>query len=168
MSESLRVLQLLEKRSGDACLISLDLDHFKQVNDTYGHAMGDAVLKHAVAICKGQLRRSDLLGRLGGEEFGMLLVDTPRLQGSVVAERIRVALAASPLVVDDMVIFASASLGLVSTDSAGYDLQPLCRAADAALYRAKHMGRNRVVIHGDEGAKAPVASSQPTLHTTSS
>lgn len=165
MSESARVLQLLEKRSGDGCLISLDLDHFKQVNDTHGHALGDAVLKHAVAICKGQLRRADLLGRLGGEEFGMLLVDTPRLQGSVVAERIRMALTASPLVVDGLVISFSASLGLASTDSVGYDLPRLCRASDAALYQAKHMGRNRVIIDGDEGAQAPVAKSQSTLHT---
>ena len=165
MSESSRVLQVLEKRSGEACLISLDLDHFKQVNDTHGHALGDAVLKHAVAICKGQLRRSDLLGRLGGEEFGMLLVDTPRLQGTVVAERIRLALSASPLVVDDLVIFVSGSLGLASSDTAGYDLERLCRASDAALYQAKYRGRNRVVIDGDEGAPAPVAKSPSTLHT---
>ncbi|PTR32909.1 diguanylate cyclase (GGDEF)-like protein [Luteibacter sp. OK325] len=165
MSESVRALQVLEKRSGDGCLVFLDLDHFKQVNDTHGHALGDAVLKHAVAICKGQLRRADLLGRLGGEEFGMLLVDTPRLQGSVVAERIRLALTASPLVMDGLVISVSASIGLASTDSAGYDLQRLCRASDAALYQAKHMGRNRVVIDGDgdDGAR----SSQLPLHTMS-
>jgi len=159
MGESARILQVLEKRSGDGCLVFLDLDHFKQVNDTHGHALGDAVLKHAVAICKGQLRNADLLGRLGGEEFGMLLMDTPRLQGSVVAERIRLALSASTLVVDDLVISVTASIGLASTDSIGYDLQRLCRASDAALYQAKHMGRNRVVIDGDEGDQAPVAMS---------
>jgi diguanylate cyclase (GGDEF)-like protein len=159
MSESARVLQVLERRSGDGCLVFLDLDHFKQVNDTHGHAVGDAVLKHAVAICKGQLRNADLLGRLGGEEFGMLLMDTPRLQGSVVAERIRLALAASPLVIDYVVISVTASIGLASTESLGYDLQRLCRASDAALYQAKHMGRNRVVIDGDEGDQAPVAMS---------
>lgn len=149
MSESERMLRVLEKRSGDGCLVFLDLDYFKQVNDTHGHAVGDAVLKHAVAICKGQLRRADLLGRLGGEEFGMLLMDTPRLQGSVVAERIRLSLAASPLVVDGVVVSFSASIGLACTDRAGYDLAHLCRAADAALYRAKHRGRNRVVCDGD-------------------
>jgi diguanylate cyclase (GGDEF)-like protein len=159
MSESARVLQVLEKRSGDGCLVFLDLDHFKQVNDTHGHALGDAVLKHAVAICKGQLRNADLLGRLGGEEFGMLLMDTPRLQGSVVAERIRLALAASPLVMDGLVISFSASIGLASTDGAGYDLQRLCRASDAALYQAKNMGRNRVIIDGDGSDQAPVAVS---------
>jgi diguanylate cyclase (GGDEF)-like protein len=111
--------------------------------------VGDAALKHAVAICKGQLRKADLLGRLGGEEFGMLLMDTPRLQGSVVAERIRLALSGSPLLMDGVVISFSASIGLACTDTTGYDLQRLCRAADAALYRAKRSGRNRVAIEGD-------------------
>jgi diguanylate cyclase (GGDEF)-like protein len=149
MSESERALQSLEKRSGDGCLVFLDLDHFKEVNDTHGHAVGDTVLKHAVAICKGQLRKADVLGRLGGEEFGMLLMDTPRLQGTVIAERIRLALAASPLVMDGVVVSFSASIGVACTDRTGYDLQHLSRASDAALYRAKHMGRNRVVIDGD-------------------
>jgi diguanylate cyclase (GGDEF)-like protein len=149
MSESDRSLRILEKRAGEGCLVFLDLDHFKQVNDAHGHAMGDAVLKHAVAIFKGQLRKADLLGRLGGEEFGMLLMDTPRLQGGVVAERVRFALAASPLVVDGVVVSLSVSIGLACTDMTGYDLPDLCRAADAALYQAKHMGRNRVVADGD-------------------
>lgn len=157
MSESTRVLQSLDRRSGECCLVFLDLDRFKQVNDTHGHAAGDAVLKHAVAICKAQLRSADLLGRLGGEEFGILLVDTPRLQGSVVAERIRIALAASPVVMDDLVIAFSASIGLASIDRTGYDLQRLCRASDAALYQAKNMGRNRVVIDGEGGSQAPLA-----------
>ncbi|UPG91743.1 GGDEF domain-containing protein [Luteibacter aegosomaticola] len=149
MSEAGRGLRMLEKRSSDGCLVFVDLDHFKQVNDTHGHAVGDAVLKHAVAICKGQLRKADLLGRLGGEEFGILLVDTPMLQGRVVAERIRLAFASSPLEVDGVVVSFSASVGLASTAAVGHDLQALCRAADAALYVAKHRGRNRLVVHGD-------------------
>lgn len=162
MSESERALQALERRSGDGCLVFLDLDHFKEVNDTHGHAVGDAVLKHAVAICKGQLRKADLLGRLGGEEFGMLLMDTPRLQGTVVAERIRLALAASPLVMDGVVVSFSASIGLACTDVTGYDLQHLCRASDAALYQAKHLGRNRVVIDSDTG-KSTALSPPPVM-----
>jgi diguanylate cyclase (GGDEF)-like protein len=158
MGESERTLRTLERRAGAGCLVFLDLDHFKQINDTHGHAVGDAALKHAVAICKGQLRKADLLGRLGGEEFGMLLMDTPRLQGSVVAERIRVALAASPLLMDGVVISFSASIGLACTDTTGYDLQSLCRAADAALYRAKRSGRNRVAIEGDADDVVPAGS----------
>lgn len=149
MSEAERLLRVLERRLGDGCLVFLDLDHFKQVNDAHGHAVGDAVLKHAVAIIKGELRGGDLLGRLGGEEFGVLLMDTPRLQARVVAERIRVALASSPLVTDGVVVPLSVSIGLACTDTMGYDLQRLRRAADAALYKAKHMGRNRVA-EGDE------------------
>lgn len=161
MGESERALRVLEKRAGEGCLVFLDLDHFKQVNDVHGHAVGDAVLKHAVAILKGQLRKADLLGRLGGEEFGMLLMDTPRLQGSVIAERIRLAISASPLVVDGTVVAFSVSVGLACTDAAGYDLPPLCRAADAALYKAKHKGRNVVVIDGDDDATAPLRVSSP-------
>jgi diguanylate cyclase (GGDEF)-like protein len=152
MGESDRALRVLEKRGAEACLVFLDLDHFKQVNDAHGHAVGDAVLKHAVAVFKGQLRKADVLGRLGGEEFGMLLMDTPQLQGSVVAERIRLAIAASPLVVDGAVVTFSVSIGLASTEVTGYDLQNLCRAADAALYEAKHRGRNRVVVDGEDAA----------------
>ncbi|MGF6495601.1 diguanylate cyclase (GGDEF)-like protein [Luteibacter sp. 621] len=161
MAEAERAFRILEKRSGDGCLVFLDLDYFKQVNDTHGHAVGDAVLKHAVSVCKGQLRNDDLLGRLGGEEFGMLLTDTPRLQGAVVAERIREALAATPLVMNDVVISITASIGVACTDASVYVLQDLCRAADAALYHAKHMGRDRVVIDG-EGV-VPFPAAMPTL-----
>jgi len=166
MSESERALRALEKRAGDGCLVFLDLDDFKQVNDTHGHAVGDAVLKHAVAIFKGHLRKGDLLGRLGGEEFGMLLMDTPRLQGTLAAERIRVTLAASPLVMDEVVVSFSASIGLASSDMTGYDLQQLCRASDAALYRAKRMGRNRVVIdsHGEDSTAQPLPAAASTNH----
>lgn len=151
MTEAERALRTLEKRNGAGCLLSFDLDHFKQVNDTHGHAVGDAVLKHAVALCKAQLRRADIFGRLGGEEFGILLMDAPCLQGSVIAEQLRAAFEASPLIVDDLVVPFSASIGLATTEKTGYDLAQLCRVADAALYEAKRAGRNRVVIDGDAG-----------------
>ncbi|SDG31099.1 diguanylate cyclase (GGDEF) domain-containing protein [Dyella sp. 333MFSha] len=151
MTEAERALRTLEKRRGHGCLVSFDLDHFKQVNDTHGHAVGDAVLKHAVAITKSHLRRADIFGRLGGEEFGILLVDAPCLQGMVIAEQLRAAFEVSPLIIDDLVVPFSASLGLASTERIGYDLSPLCRASDAALYQAKRAGRNRLVIHGDTG-----------------
>jgi diguanylate cyclase (GGDEF)-like protein len=150
MGEAERGLRAVEKRFGDACLVFLDLDHFKNVNDTYGHAVGDIVLRHTVSICKGQLRKDDLLGRLGGEEFAMLLMDTPRLQGSVVAERIRLALATSPVSVEGILVNISASIGMAYAEGGSYDLQRLCRAADAALYRAKRLGRNRVAVDGDD------------------
>jgi diguanylate cyclase (GGDEF)-like protein len=145
ISEAERVLRLLEKKLGHACLISIDLDHFKQVNDTHGHAMGDAVLKHAVAICQQHLRPTDLFGRLGGEEFGILLHECRRKQGMDIANRIRIAIEASSMEKDGCVISISVSVGLASIDTSGYELLRLCMEADAALYRAKRAGRNRVI-----------------------
>lgn len=145
ISQAEHCLRQLEKRFAHACLISIDLDHFKQVNDTHGHAMGDAVLRHTVAICKQQLRPSDLFGRLGGEEFGVLLHDCSRTQGMEIANRIRTAIGASPLEKDGNVVSISASVGLAASNTSGYRLQQLCIDADAALYRAKRGGRNRVI-----------------------
>jgi diguanylate cyclase (GGDEF)-like protein len=151
MSEADRVLRPLEKRLGRACLVFIDLDHFKQVNDNHGHAMGDVVLRRAVSVCQQQLRPRDLFGRLGGEEFGVLLLDCPRAQGMVIADRIRMAIEASPAVEDGFAVSFSASAGLASTDTSGYELQRLCRDADVALYRAKRAGRNRGVGNSGEG-----------------
>lgn len=150
IGEADRALRLLEKKHGSACLISMDLDHFKQVNDSHGHAMGDAVLRHTVAICQQQLRPTDLFGRLGGEEFGILLLECSRDQGMAIADRIRTAIEATPVDGDGSVVWFSASVGLASTDTSGYGLPRLCREADAALYRAKRSGRNRVIAGSDD------------------
>ncbi|GAB3793149.1 tetratricopeptide repeat-containing diguanylate cyclase [Dyella agri] len=145
MGEAERVLHQLEKRKGAACVAIIDLDHFKRINDTHGHAMGDQVLCRMVAACKQHLRPVDLFGRLGGEEFGILLVDCTREQALAIAERIRAAIEAAVVERDGAAVTVSTSIGLAFTDRAGYDLQHLCTGADAALYRAKHDGRNRVV-----------------------
>jgi diguanylate cyclase (GGDEF)-like protein len=151
MVEAERSLRLLEKKHGNACLAFIDLDHFKQVNDTHGHAIGDAVLRRAVAICQQHLRPTDLFGRLGGEEFGILLHDCTRESGMVIADRIRIAMEATRVDGEGYAISFSASVGIASTQLCGYALQPLCREADAALYRAKRAGRNRVIADtGDE------------------
>jgi diguanylate cyclase (GGDEF)-like protein len=151
IGEAERVLGALEKRRGRACLVSIDLDHFKQVNDTHGHAMGDAVLRHTVAICQQQLRPADLFGRLGGEEFGILLHDCSRDQGMDIANRIRMAIGATPMMEEGSVISISASAGLASSEVCGYQLQKLHMEADAALYRAKRAGRNRVIADIEKG-----------------
>jgi diguanylate cyclase (GGDEF)-like protein len=154
INEAERALRLLEKKLGHACLISIDLDHFKQVNDTHGHAMGDAVLKHAVVVCHQHLRPTDLFGRLGGEEFGILLHDCSRDKGMDIANRIRIAIGTTSLGKDGDGISISASVGLASTDTSGYELQRLCKEADAALYRAKRAGRNRVIADSGNVAEA--------------
>ena len=148
ISEGERALQLLQKRRGIACLIAIDLDHFKQINDAHGHAFGDVVLKRAVAICRQQLRPGDLFGRLGGEEFCILLLDCHWDLGIAIADRIRLTMEAALVDVEGGFLSFSASFGLTSTRISGYDLRLLCRDADAALYRAKRAGRNRLVVSG--------------------
>lgn len=152
INEAGRVLRLLEKKPGHACLISIDLDHFKQVNDTHGHAMGDTVLRRTVAICQQQLRSTDLFGRLGGEEFGILLHDCSRAHGLDIANRIRVAIGTTTIEKDGSGVSISASVGVAFTDTSGYELQRLCKEADAALYRAKRAGRNRVIADIEDGS----------------
>jgi diguanylate cyclase (GGDEF)-like protein len=137
-------LEELHQRGAHACLVMLDLDHFKSVNDAYGHAVGDVVLQHVVNVCRGQLRRGDLLGRLGGEEFGLLLPDCTPAQGMAMAEDLRKALAQSSACVDGLVVSCSTSAGVASTQFSGHGLKDLRNDADAALYEAKRGGRNQV------------------------
>lgn len=151
INESERQLRHLERKSGQASLLWMDLDHFKQINDTHGHAAGDAVLRHIVKVCNGHLRPGDLFGRLGGEEFGILLLDCERDHAIAIADRIRLAIEGDPLEHEGMMLKVSASVGVASTCNAGHALQRLCRRADAALYRAKRDGRNRVIADAGEG-----------------
>ncbi|WP_254426694.1 diguanylate cyclase [Rhodanobacter sp. C06] len=144
MGEVERTLHLLEKRAGTACLVFIDLDHFKRINDTHGHAMGDEVLRQVVVAGRQQLRPADLFGRLGGEEFGILLVGCSHEQGMAIADRIRCAIEATTVECEGAAIAISTSVGLACTGAHGYDLRRLCREADSALYRAKRGGRNRV------------------------
>ncbi len=135
-------------RHEPACLILLDLDHFKQINDAHGHLVGDRVLRRTAEACRQQLGRHDIFGRLGGEEFGILLpgcaVDTVMAR----AEAVRAAIASASDERDLRDVTVSASLGIAGTRDAGYDLRQLMADADDALYRAKHAGRNQVVIAG--------------------
>lgn len=152
MSEAERMLHAQEKKLGSACLISIDLDHFKQVNDTHGHAMGDIVLQHTVAVLQEHLRSSDVFGRLGGEEFGILLAGCSTTQAVVTAQQLRSAIESSPVEDDGRVVTLSVSVGVASSDRCGFALSRLCREADKALYRAKHAGRNRVVADFENDA----------------
>lgn len=154
LGEVARVLHLLERKLGHACLVVIDLDHFKRINDTHGHAMGDAVLRRTVAICQQQLRPLDLFGRLGGEEFGILLHDCSLEQGMDIANRIRIAIADTQIIKEGCAVSISASVGLASIARSGYGLQRLCKEADAALYRAKRAGRNCVVGDVEPGSLA--------------
>ncbi|OOG60431.1 GGDEF domain-containing protein [Rhodanobacter sp. C03] len=139
-------LQYCRKSSRGACLVLIDLDHFKAVNDTHGHAVGDRVLLRAVEACKTYLRSTDIFGRLGGEEFGILLPECTLEQVLVRAEQIRVAIATASAGEDAPGIPISASFGVSSVAHSGYELRQMLIHADEALYRAKREGRNRVSV----------------------
>lgn len=126
-------------------LVMLDIDHFKKVNDLHGHPAGDAVL-HAVAQCCNNTKRvTDLAGRLGGEEFAVLLPETPLPQAMQAAERLRQAIAAGSVHIDGRELNVSASFGVACLQASDADFGALLQRADTALYRAKREGRNRVI-----------------------
>lgn len=126
-------------------LIMLNLDYFKAINDDHGHGVGDNVLRHVAEIIKATIRPSDILGRLGGEEFGILLTETSRDDARVAAERIRQAIEAESLVVTpSLSLHVTASLGVASIDATMNSFADWLEAADAMLYSAKHAGRNTV------------------------
>jgi diguanylate cyclase (GGDEF)-like protein/PAS domain S-box-containing protein len=131
-------------------MLILDLDHFKQVNDSRGHLAGDEVLRQVTATAMATLRHQDLFGRLGGEEFGVLLMDTDERGARELAERLRVAVEAMSIALaDGGVIHPTISIGGVQA-TARVDALPstvdLLTRADRALYHAKSSGRNRVVF----------------------
>jgi diguanylate cyclase (GGDEF)-like protein len=153
VSEAERLLQYCCKSNRDACLVLLDLDHFKLVNDTHGHAVGDRVLKRAVAACQAHLRSTDLFGRLGGEEFGMLLPECSPDQVLARVEQMRLAIAAVSTGEIGAVVTVSASFGVASAAASGYELRQLMTDADDALYEAKREGRNRINLSASRGAQ---------------
>ncbi|HYF87337.1 diguanylate cyclase [Azospirillum sp.] len=124
----------------------LDVDHFKRINDTFGHATGDDALRMVAAGCQAILREYDLLGRLGGEEFVVVLPGATADESRVVAERVRRHLARMPIEAPDGTFRLTASIGIAGLEGATDTLERAIHRADLALYRAKHLGRNRVAV----------------------
>jgi diguanylate cyclase (GGDEF)-like protein len=125
--------------------IMLDIDHFKEVNDSFGHDAGDSVLEELARRCKKCLREIDLIGRYGGEEFVALLPETDFESSLVVAERLRSAISTMPIQITDVfVLNITASLGVAHKDENTPNLETLIARADQAMYIAKHRGRDRV------------------------
>lgn len=145
-----RVLAYGARSDRAACLILFDLDHFKNVNDTFGHAVGDEVLKRAVEVSRRALHACDVFGRLGGEEFAVLLPDCSPAQARARAEQLRLSIAAAAGPHGKPAPSVTASFGVASTVPCGFELHRLLVVADAALYRAKRAGRNCVFM-GDTG-----------------
>ncbi|MBS3804469.1 MAG: diguanylate cyclase [Oleiphilaceae bacterium] len=127
------------------CVLLADLDHFKRINDEYGHAAGDAVIQAFARLCNETLRIHDLSARVGGEEFAFLLPETGLEGGRVLAERLRQGLETMPVTVGDQSIPVTVSIGVMETVPEDNDVSGMLAKADKALYEAKHKGRNRVV-----------------------
>jgi len=127
-------------------VMMIDLDHFKRVNDAHGHATGDAVLQAFVKRALESLRQSDLLGRIGGEEFAVILPETELEAAREVAERLRAHLAERPVVAERAAIASTASIGVAQLSAKDGSIDNLLHRADQALYAAKQNGRNRVEV----------------------
>jgi len=127
-------------------LLAMDIDHFKKINDTYGHDVGDVVLKTFAGLLRGMVRQSDICARLGGEEFVVLLPNTDLEGAKVLAERIRTAVAKNPVEHDSTVIVFTVSIGVSQYRKDMQNIDELIKEADIALYRAKEGGRNRVEV----------------------
>ena len=127
-------------------LVLIDLDHFKQINDTYGHAAGDQALVALTKLCQKHIREIDVFARFGGDEFALLLPETNRAQAYAAVERVRQILAAGPLDLAGRPVALTISVGLACATSAREPLDALLARADQALYRAKAAGRNRVEL----------------------
>lgn len=131
------------RRSGEPVVLVLaDLDNFKRINDTYGHAVGDETIRRFAATLRGVLRETDVCGRYGGEEFGILLPLTGAIAAKEVIERLRRELHKHPLIEEAVV---TASFGMVELDRNFVSVEEWLRVVDKMLYQAKHLGRDRVV-----------------------
>lgn len=149
-----RQVALARRHRNALSLVSLDIDHFKSINDTYGHLAGDQVLIGVARAASEQLRHSDMIGRLGGEEFSILLPHTDAARAYDVAEKLRTHLRTLKFPGSHPPIIASASFGVATLDPGADDAERLFTKADEALYDAKRSGRNRSSVWRSSGAVA--------------
>jgi diguanylate cyclase (GGDEF)-like protein len=127
-------------------VLLLDIDHFKSINDCFGHPVGDEVLRELASRCRGLLRGRDLMARIGGEEFAVLLPETQPAEAAEIGERLRAAFAGIPVATQGGAVAMTISLGGATLAAAGESFEALLKRVDVALYEAKDGGRNRVVF----------------------
>src|SRR3954451_12218787 len=141
----------------------VDIDHFKAVNDTFGHAAGDIVLRGVAQTIKSNLRATDSVGRYGGEEFMLILTETDVEEGAVLTEKLRALVAKQTFTVGDQTINVTISIGIAGGSGGPHRSDALVRDADAAMYSAKALGRNQTYIFAepDEDARVPRAPISP-------
>lgn len=144
MEQSEKELSRAQRYHRPLSVMMIDIDHFKRINDTYGHAAGDQVLQIFVEAIQEVIRSTDFLGRVGGEEFALLLPDTPLKSALHLAERIRERITKYPYLAGEMLVEVTASLGVTELQKSDRDIKTLLKRADEALYEAKASGRNRV------------------------
>lgn len=138
------LLTLSQRNKSAVSFVFLDLDHFKMINDTHGHFAGDQVLMHFTQTIQTLLRKSDLIGRLGGEEFAVFLNDTGADDAYLLADKIRKAIGDSTLEVDGKRVTYTVSIGVESSNAEDHSIDELFKRADLKLYGAKDKGRDRV------------------------
>lgn len=147
LSRANEELERMKRYNGKCSLLMLDIDHFKEVNDHFGHAVGDAAIQRIARICAESLRGSDILGRIGGEEFALLLLETKCVEAGQVAERLRRRIQDDTFGADQQVdCVLRVSIGVAELKTDDESVADLMSRADGALYRAKHEGRNKVVL----------------------
>ena len=146
LMEAEKMRQRLWTSKCPSAVLFIDLDQFKGVNDRFGHAVGDCVLREFAKTARSVLRAGDLLGRIGGEEFACVLNNTDFETAFAIAERLRCGFAEAAVSIDGYNVNATVSIGLVVNRDAVFDMAELIALADRALYRAKERGRNRVEI----------------------
>ena len=138
----------VSRRGGSLAFLMVDLDRFKAVNDTYGHLVGDVVLREIARLIRGSVREMDLVGRYGGEEFAVALPDADQEVALHIAERIRIAVESTPIRAYDEEVRITVSVGLSLCPEHAATAEQLMDQADRAMYRAKGLGRNRIVVAG--------------------
>lgn len=146
MQEGAWSLEKARRNRLSSAVMIADLDHFKRVNDTFGHASGDAVLRLFAKVARAHLDPDQVFGRLGGEEFGILLPGSGETEAREVAERIRRAFIVQALVVDGLPVNAKVSIGICLSPHSVNELNEMLAGADSAMYEAKNRGRNRVEV----------------------